>query len=645
MMKILITESTVLSLLTLIAIFPYISPAVTVLFILLYGLLLHNSLNGKVLLKGKIPNIISILLSIVFLSQIRINNLVKPVMYLLLSLNAIKFLSDKKSKDFLQILVLNFLIVTAVSTFTADISYLLLLLVFIAVAVNFLMNINTFESFGNQVFPSNDFLKSWKVSGKIFLVSIPLAVIFFYFLPRSGSAYFLGGGPVERKIGFTNRIDINNIEKLLRSRKVAFRVRVLRGKLSPLPYWRGKTYEIYRKGMWFHKKEAVGIFPLKRLAFVFGPKIEGDTVIQQITMEPGSHGTIFGLDKPIGGIFPFRVYATRSLNFKTDSYGRRNYKIYSVKSNFLPDTISDQSLTYVPPSLKDTLVKLFKNFYDKPEKMAYKLVLYFRSRFKYSLNFSIPEGENPVLYFLTKSRIGHCELFATSMALILRSFGIPTRLVGGYLGAIHSKIGNYYIVRENDAHTWVEVYIPDKGWEKFDPSPPAPRKKRALLNVSLLMDYVKLIWYNHVINYDVYSQLGIIESVSRGVKPSLYSHQIQSKRRFTGLILISLLIFVILLLRLNKRLQQETFYDKSLKILKKLGLEKYPWETPTEFQKRIEEESVREVFSKITTLYLEVEFGKKELHFNEKELTDQLREVVKRAKKENKGDSGQNMGN
>lgn len=635
MIKVLIIESVALGFLTLIAIFPYISPVVTFIFVVIYGLLLHSSLNRKVLLKGKTPNIISILLSIVFLSQIRIGNLVKPVVYLLLSLNAIKFAGEKKSKDFLQILVLNFLIVTAVSTFTADISYLLLLLVFVAIAVNYIMNINTLESFGNQDVSISDFLNSWRVSGKIFLVSIPLAIIFFYFLPRSGNAYFLGGGPIKRKIGFTNRIDVNNIEKLLRSGKVAFRAKVLRGKLPPLPYWRGKTYEIYRKGMWFHKKEAVGTFPIKRLAFVFGPRIKGDTVIQQITMEPGTHGVIIGLDKPIGGIFPFRVYATRSLNFKTDSYGRLKYEIYSVRSNLLPDTVGDQNLTYVPASLKDTLRKLFNNFYDKPEKMAYKLVLYFRSRFKYSLNFSIPEGENPVLYFLTKSRTGHCELFATSMALILRSFGVPTRLAGGYLGATYSKIGNYYIVRESDAHTWVEVYIPGKGWEKFDPSPPGPRKKKVLLNVSLLMDYVKLMWYNHVINYDIYSQLGIIESVSHGVRFSPYSHQNQSKRKFNGLMLIPLLILVILLVRLNKGRHQETFYEKSLKILKKLGLEKYPWETPSEFQRRIQNGNVRGFFLKITKIYLEVEFGKKEVHFNEKELIDKLREAVKKAKRKN----------
>jgi transglutaminase-like putative cysteine protease len=74
--------------------------------------------------------------------------------------------------------------------------------------------------------------------------------------------------------------------------------------------------------------------------------------------------------------------------------------------------------------------------------------------------------------FLLGTRQGHCEFFATAMTLLLRLRGVPARYVNGFLVEEYNHLGGYYVVREKNAHAWVEAYIPEKGWMTFDPTPP-----------------------------------------------------------------------------------------------------------------------------------------------------------------------------
>ncbi len=608
MRKLLLLEAVFLSYLGLLALLPYIPLAVSVFFGLIY--LLFASRGNEVILHNRVSSALAILFSILFIGQAFGGEPVKSIVYLLLTLNTLKLAGEKQAGDYLQILLLNFLIVASVTSFTIEPSYLALLLTFIGVGINFLVNLTTHESFGDV--GSGEIRELVRFSGRIFLISIPITVLFFFILPRSGSAYFPASAPY-RTIGFSDKIDIGNMEKLLKSGKIAFRVKVLKGKLPALPYWRGITYEIFRRGTWYHRREAVGTFPLN-VERVLALPVKGRYVIQEITLGRNSYGFMPGLDKPIGGKFPFRVLVSRSLVYKSGVPGRLKYRLISVDSRTLPDEPPDEKYTYVPAYLADTLRKLFKNFEDTPEKMAEKLSLYFRSRFRYSLEFTAPEGEDPILYFLTKGRAGHCEIFASSMALILRSFGVPTRLVGGYLGATYNKFGDYYVVNESDAHTWVEVYVPGAGWMRYDPSPPARNRRSRLSRLYLYIDYIKLMWYNNVINYDLFSQLGALERVS-------YS---AGKFRFSKKWLLVFLIFVLPFLRLRR---EKHFYREALRILERKGIKREPWETPGEFLSRVKEQDkvLGETFEKLTRLYEEVEFGGKKLKTDPDELLKKLK--------------------
>ncbi len=614
MKRLLILEAAFLSYLGLIALMPYIPIAVSLFFSLIYLVLLIGSRENEVILHNRIASVFAILFSILFIGQALGGESVKSIVYLLLTLNALKLAGEKRSGDLLQILLLNFLIVASVTTFTIEPSFLFLLLAFIGVSINFLVNLTTHELFEKEVQKVGELAK---LSGKIFFVSIPLAILFFFILPRSGTSYFPSTGKSITRVGFTDRIDIGNMEKLLRSNKIAFRAKIIRGKMPILPYWRGTTYEIFRKGSWFHRREAVGTFPLN-LERVLSVPIRGKYVVQEITLEGNTYGFLPGLQWPIGGKFPFRVFVSRSLVFRSGVPGRVKYRMISVESKSLPDEPPDENYTYVPPYLADTLRILFRSFKDTPEKMAIKLTHYFRTRFKYSLSFKAPENEDPIIYFLTEKRSGHCEMFASAMALILRSFGIPTRLVGGYLGATYNKLGDYYVVYEGDAHTWVEVYLPETGWVKFDPSPPSQRRRSNISRLFLYIDYMKLLWYNNVINYDLFSQLGAVESVSYSAKNLKFP-----KKWILLSILFALLVF--------KRRKRKHFYIEALRILENKGIKRNPWETPGEFAIRVRKLNgeVGGILEDLTNLYYEAEYGGKEMSKSPAALLDQLKKSSK----------------
>jgi hypothetical protein len=116
-----------------------------------------------------------------------------------------------------------------------------------------------------------------------------------------------------------------------------------------------------------------------------------------------------------------------------------------------------------------------------PYDQAQAIETFLRSNYSYTLTPSTPpKGVDPLEYFLFTSKQGYCEYFATAMGDMLRSLGIPTRLVNGYgPGSFDEKLSRY-VVRESDAHTWVEVYHPHYGWIPFEPTPdgtyfPIPR--------------------------------------------------------------------------------------------------------------------------------------------------------------------------
>jgi hypothetical protein len=135
-----------------------------------------------------------------------------------------------------------------------------------------------------------------------------------------------------------------------------------------------------------------------------------------------------------------------------------------------------------------------------PIERVQKLENWLKSDFTYSLdNTDVDRSKEPLMDFLVRRKHGHCEYFASALVALTRSLGFDSRVVGGFKGGEYNSFGEYYVVRNLDAHAWTEVWIEDQGWVRFDPTP-AGRDQRIRQQDSKLFkwfwDFVDLMQYN-----------------------------------------------------------------------------------------------------------------------------------------------------
>jgi hypothetical protein len=156
------------------------------------------------------------------------------------------------------------------------------------------------------------------------------------------------------------------------------------------------------------------------------------------------------------------------------------------------------------------------NPYDK----AVNLELFLKSHYAYTLDLRSDPGRDPLAYFLFDRRAGHCEYFATAMAIMLRSIGVPARYATGFLPGEFNDVGGDYIIRSSDAHAWVEAYFPGYGWITFDPTPggDVTHPTGMLAHLAMYWDWFQLAWSEWIVNYDFDHQIRLGDNTQRAAR-------------------------------------------------------------------------------------------------------------------------------
>ncbi len=191
----------------------------------------------------------------------------------------------------------------------------------------------------------------------------------------------------------------------------------------------------------------------------------------------------------------------------------------------IPPKIAIQYLQLPPldprlPQLARDITARAPTAYDKAEAIED----YLQKQYGYTLQLPSSPQRDPVAYFLFERKAGHCEYFASSMALMLRTLGIPARVVNGFRGGEFNSVTGSYIVRGRDAHSWVEAYFPRYGWITFDPTPPGAAVSFGTWNrAGLYVDALREFWREWVINYDFAHQMSLSNDMA-----------VRSRRWFDG---------------------------------------------------------------------------------------------------------------
>jgi hypothetical protein len=260
----------------------------------------------------------------------------------------------------------------------------------------------------------------------------------------------------------------------------------------PPGYLRGRVYDRYRYGKWSNSEASFqkmsftayeGVIAIKSFYYRGGENPSGN----RISIYPAKRFSSDVLLVPgIGNRFDL---VADNLNFSQegvlipeDWQKDGGYTVFlsrpSEDSAFPEPILADDSkLLQVPQNiskdLSETLTAVFPEQPESDRKAIDKLVNYFMTNFKYSTD-ARETVMDPVLNFLKNTRRGHCELFASSMILLLRQYGIPARYVTGFLCDEAHPSGSYYISRLGNAHAWVEAYSRQEGkWVLVEPTPPS----------------------------------------------------------------------------------------------------------------------------------------------------------------------------
>jgi hypothetical protein len=125
----------------------------------------------------------------------------------------------------------------------------------------------------------------------------------------------------------------------------------------------------------------------------------------------------------------------------------------------------------------------------------------------------------PLDVFLFEAKRGHCEYYSSAMAIMLRTLGVPTRNVTGFVGGQFNPYGSYYALRQGDAHSWVEVFVRGRGWVTYDPTPAsraeAGPRQGLWSDMNAFIDAVRTRWMTKIVGYDLQTQVGLLRKLSR----------------------------------------------------------------------------------------------------------------------------------
>jgi len=540
----------------------------------------------------------ALLVIVVTLIRIHADELVESSLGALLILLAIKLVTEKRFRDYMQIYLIVLFLLTGSALLSVDIEFL-----FYFIALFFLVSIAmvllTYSSQDSTLeMPVSGVRAIVSKSSLIPLVSIPMTLFMFIILPRTSYPllYFLQKG-ANAHTGFSDSVRLGNISDIQENAAVIFRAHMERVDENSL-YWRGIVFDTFDGVSWQGTHKELSDKHNR-------PLLLGKRIPQTIYLEPYGNKYLFALDKPFS--ITLRYVSgyrdlTRSLPFVLSR--RIRYETLSALSDVFAEQEIDRSVyLQLPEGRLERTRELARSLSRRTEEDTIHGMLNFlrNGAYRYSLK-NLPLSDNPLEDFLFNHKYGNCEYFASAMAVMLRTAGIPARVVGGYRGGYYNDAGEYYLVSQKNAHVWVEAYLESGKWKRLDPTPAGIEqfvsftKGDMLFKARVLLDTISYYWNALVINYDFAKQMTLLQNLRSFKKPQFDLFPIKELLlRYSAAPLVLVFFVWILYLLISKRkAPEEELKEAFIKKMEKYGYRKTPSEGLEEFVSRIEEPPLQE---------------------------------------------------
>lgn len=309
-----------------------------------------------------------------------------------------------------------------------------------------------------------------KISGVALLQALPIMLILFFLFPRLSGPLWAMPSQAEAGMGIDDEMIPGSMAGLFGFEEIAFRVD-FEGTTPPLNqmYWRGLVLSEFDGVAWKIGVES----PLRSDNYPNGTP----TYQYRVQLEPHNRRWIFGLEDliepPKEKIYLFNNNTWRQSQRVTQRllYSAQAYQLdytgvelsqwQRQLNTQLPDDGNEQT--------KEWAIEEYQKVGDPEEFVRYVLSHIRQQNYHYTL---IPEviEQNVIDGFWLGTREGYCEHYSSAFVFIMRAAGIPARVVTGYQGGEYNPYGDYYIIRQKDAHAWTEVWLEGEGWRRVDPT-------------------------------------------------------------------------------------------------------------------------------------------------------------------------------
>ena len=599
----------------------------------------------------------------------------------------VRMFSLRRERDHITLAILAFLMVLASAVLTVDSVFLFSFAAFMLMAVaTFILlemrrsglaaNINARHSTDPQEHRHLAFAIVRFAPVLMGMILVAGAALFFV-MPRISAGY-LGGYSygTDFSSGFSDHVQLGQIGQIQQSNSVVMHIQIDGDKEGRYDlHWRGVSLANFDGHTWSNPREQFILTRQPDTSFALPrndpvPRSYGSASLQRekiihyrVLMEPIGTNVFFLAPWAYSLRGDYRLMAGDSGGAVYDLDSQHAISRYEATSNIATPSAADLraagnnypqqiAATYLRlpdldprvPRLAAEITASADNDYDRAAMIEHHL----RSRFGYTLQLERTSVKDPIANFLFVRKQGHCEYFASSMAVMLRTLGIPSRVVNGFRSDEFNDVSGTYVIRAKNAHAWVEAYFPGYGWQTFDPTPSGSvGTPQGWGRLALYVDAMASFWRDWVVSYDSSSQLTLGKAAivnsrnmwdgTREWARNHYESMLKwarhsqdrvehSPRRWT-LIAAGIAVAILLLGNLGRiaRALHEKWlgahperspeqaaamwYERMARALARHGIERRRTQTPQEFARRIEDTRLREPVARFTAVYESARFG------------------------------------
>lgn len=483
--------------------------------------------------------------------------------------------------------------------------------------------------------PRSDWRQLLGGTSKLLLQALPLMLVLFILFPRiPGPLWRLPGDAHTGMTGLSEQMEPGAIGNLAQSEAVAFRVQ-FDGEIPPpeLRYWRGPVFEMTDGRRWW-PRDNFNYQPPRLIP-------QGPALAYRVTLEPHRQRWLLALDMPanITGKgrqqpgFDWQLNEPLTERIRYDASSWPAYRMEGLDFDTLAYT------TFVPESVSQRVIALAQNWRaeaNSSRQIVNRALAHFHQQpFVYTL--TPPRlAANPVDEFLFDTRRGFCEHYASSFTMLMRAAGIPARVVTGYQGGELNQLDNYLIVRQSDAHAWAEVWLPNQGWVRIDPTAAVAPERierpidlglqrrgepvsfaldegnalvRSWRQAQLAWDAVNHRWNQWVIGYDQQQQQQLLQRVGL---PDVSWRGLVLTLTLLLAALLAALAWWLLRQRAASTDPAQQLYLRFCRKLARIGLVRAAQEGPFAYLARIEQQrpDLAQASRRITQLYTAHRYGR-----------------------------------